>query len=165
MILFKSRLWSDNSLEVWCGVMMNGGGGDPVWLCVGTWATISQNCSSSHDLQEEQGSLVDRSWVHCRPLTLLTQLMQVHRFKSEQYEYNAGQFKGAALGDEAIRRTIVNSIASHIKKVLLVTLSVYFDLSIFQPIKLKRNKLSMFEDRRNKCGVSMRLSNDTLLGW
>lgn len=70
-------------------------------------------------MQEEQGSLqTEHEELQATEIAL-----QVHRHRRVKYRQNTEQ-----MGEEAVRGTITKSIAGH-RKVLPVTLSVYFGLS------------------------------------
>jgi hypothetical protein len=51
------------------------------------------------------------------------------------------------VGNEAMERRGTKSMAGHMKRVLLITLSVSFGLSVFQSIKLKQHKLDIYKNR------------------
>ena len=144
MILLKSRLQNYRTSAVKCDmrVMLNGW-----WRAESLTLLRKLGDYFTEDVQLVScfagSSLADSTWGYCRQLKLL---IQVHRCRREQHGWNAGKVKWVAVRDEAVGRTIMKNMAGHIKKALLVTLSMYFGLSVFQLVQLKQYKLGMFQD-------------------
>lgn len=145
MILLEDRVWSYRTSDVKCNMRVIPSGERTA--CVPLLRNLGDYFTGAVQLMPcfAGGCLADRAWRHCSQLKLL---IQVYRRRRERHGRNAGEITWVGGGRWDYRE---KSHKEHgrLYKEGITCESVYFGLSVFQPVQLKQYKLDMFPDGQN----------------